>query len=162
MLAEFLLSWEGLLSCVVGALLLLVIRELLKPAPPPPRVEQYKPKPKPEIKEMTLEDIKDKVGSKDGGADVPIYLAINGKVFDVSKAPHMYGPGSSYGVFAGNDCSYCLGTGSLDAKDLNRSTASLSYGEKEALAEWLSFFEGKYDQVGVLPQPAAATPGEPE
>ena len=159
MLVEFLFSWEGILTCVVGGLLVLVLRELLKPAPPPPRVERFQPKPKPEIKDMTLEDVKGKVGSTEAGDESPILLVINGKVFDVSRGAHMYGPKGSYGVFAGNDCSYCLATGSLDSKDLNKPTEGLSYSEKEALAEWLSFFEGKYDEVGRI-VPEASTPGE--
>jgi predicted heme/steroid binding protein len=35
----------------------------------------------------------------------PIYVAIKGTVFDVSKKPEMYGAGSGYNCFAGKDAS---------------------------------------------------------
>jgi len=35
-----------------------------------------------------------------------IYVAIKGTIFDVSSKPEMYGPGTSYGIFAGKDGSY--------------------------------------------------------
>lgn len=41
----------------------------------------------------------------------PIYLAINGTIFDVSISPHTYGPGGSYHNFAGHDASRGYVTG---------------------------------------------------
>ncbi|KEF53199.1 uncharacterized protein A1O9_10647 [Exophiala aquamarina CBS 119918] len=41
----------------------------------------------------------------------PIYLAINGKIFDVSAGRHTYGPGGSYHVFAGRDATRAFVTG---------------------------------------------------
>jgi predicted heme/steroid binding protein len=41
----------------------------------------------------------------------PIYLAINGTIFDVSAGRHTYGPGGSYEVFAGRDASRAFVTG---------------------------------------------------
>jgi predicted heme/steroid binding protein len=41
----------------------------------------------------------------------PIYLAINGTIFDVSKGRHTYGPGGSYEVFAGRDATRAFVTG---------------------------------------------------
>lgn len=41
----------------------------------------------------------------------PIYLAINGKIFDVSAGGHTYGPGGSYSVFAGRDATRAFVTG---------------------------------------------------
>lgn len=41
----------------------------------------------------------------------PIYLAINGKIFDVSAGRHTYGPGGSYEVFAGRDATRAFVTG---------------------------------------------------
>jgi len=47
------------------------------------------------------------------GADPrkPIYLAINGTIFDVSEGRHTYGPGGSYEVFAGRDATRAFVTG---------------------------------------------------
>lgn len=41
----------------------------------------------------------------------PIYLAINGTIFDVSAGAHTYGPGGSYHAFAGHDASRAFVTG---------------------------------------------------
>ncbi|KIV97427.1 hypothetical protein PV10_01181 [Exophiala mesophila] len=41
----------------------------------------------------------------------PIYLAINGRIFDVSAGGHTYGPGGSYSVFAGRDATRAFVTG---------------------------------------------------
>ncbi|KAF4507223.1 hypothetical protein G6O67_005885 [Ophiocordyceps sinensis] len=35
--------------------------------------------------------------------DKPLYLGINGTIYDVSNGRHMYGPGASYHAFAGHD-----------------------------------------------------------
>jgi predicted heme/steroid binding protein len=43
--------------------------------------------------------------------DLPIYLAINGTIFDVSAGRHTYGPGGSYSVFAGRDATRAFVTG---------------------------------------------------
>lgn len=43
-------------------------------------------------------------------ASKPIYVAIKGKVFDVSAKREMYGPGAGYNIFAGKDASKGLGT----------------------------------------------------
>lgn len=43
--------------------------------------------------------------------ELPIYLAINGTVFDVSANRRTYGPGGSYNVFAGADASRGFVTG---------------------------------------------------
>lgn len=38
-------------------------------------------------------------------ASKPIYVAIKGRVYDVSRKREVYGPGGSYHVFAGKDAS---------------------------------------------------------
>ncbi|KAI9368757.1 cytochrome b5-like heme/steroid binding domain-containing protein [Aspergillus egyptiacus] len=42
---------------------------------------------------------------------LPIYVAVNGTVFDVSANPGMYGPGGSYHFFAGRDATRAFVTG---------------------------------------------------
>ena len=51
--------------------------------------------------------------AKYNGTDtnLPIYLAVNGTIFDVSAGAHTYGPGGSYHVFAGHDGSRGFVTG---------------------------------------------------
>lgn len=41
----------------------------------------------------------------------PLYLAINGTIYDVSNGRRIYGPGGSYSVFAGCDASRAYVTG---------------------------------------------------
>lgn len=57
---------------------------------------------------MTLEDL----AQYDGGdPEKPVYLAIDGNVYDVSAGRHIYGPGGSYHYFAGVDASRGFVTG---------------------------------------------------
>ena len=42
---------------------------------------------------------------------LPIYLAVNGSIFDVSANPMIYGPGGSYNFFAGRDAMRAFVTG---------------------------------------------------
>lgn len=41
----------------------------------------------------------------------PIYLALNGTIYDVSEGRRIYGPGGSYNVFAGRDAARAFITG---------------------------------------------------
>ena len=43
--------------------------------------------------------------------ELPIYLAVNGTVFDVSAGRHYYGPGGGYSFFAGRDGARAFVTG---------------------------------------------------
>ena len=43
--------------------------------------------------------------------DKPIYLALNGTIYDVSASPQTYGPGGSYHFFAGRDAARAFLTG---------------------------------------------------
>ncbi|KAI9044022.1 putative heme/steroid binding domain protein [Aspergillus affinis] len=42
---------------------------------------------------------------------IPIYLAVNGSIFDVSANPMIYGPGGHYNIFAGRDATRAFVTG---------------------------------------------------
>lgn len=48
---------------------------------------------------------------------LPIYVAVNGTIFDVSANPRMYGPGGGYHFFAGRDATRAFVTGCF-AEDL--------------------------------------------
>ena len=50
--------------------------------------------------------------------NLPILLAVNGTIYDVSAAPHYYGPGGMYGFFSGRDATRAFVTGCFDT-DLN-------------------------------------------
>lgn len=42
---------------------------------------------------------------------MPIYVALNGTIYDVSASPEFYGPGGSYHFFAGQDATRAFVTG---------------------------------------------------
>ncbi|KIH90805.1 heme steroid-binding protein domain protein [Sporothrix brasiliensis 5110] len=57
---------------------------------------------------FTLEELAEYDGSV---VEKPVYLSIDGNVFDVSAGRHIYGPGGSYHYFAGVDASRGFVTG---------------------------------------------------
>lgn len=60
--------------------------------------------------------------------DLPIYLAINGTIYDVSAGRRTYGPGGSYSVFAGRDATRAFVTGCfLDDTTDDMRSAELIY-----------------------------------
>ncbi|EAU85748.1 progesterone binding protein [Coprinopsis cinerea okayama7 len=78
----------------------------------------------------------------------PIYLAIKGTVFDVSRRPEMYGPGGKYHPLAGRDASRALGKGSLEKEDLSDNLEGLDEKQREKVDWWFDFFEKRYNIVG--------------
>mmetsp|Transcript_13345 Transcript_13345/g.25046 ORF Transcript_13345/g.25046 Transcript_13345/m.25046 type:complete len:288 (-) Transcript_13345:74-937(-) len=73
----------------------------------------------------------------------PVYLSVNGIVFDVTKGKEYYGPGGPYELFAGHECGVALAKMSFDTEyldDLDGCT-KLNYGEKEELDNWINKFE---------------------
>ena len=50
--------------------------------------------------------------------NLPILLAVNGTIYDVSASPHHYGPGGGYSFFSGRDATRAFVTGCFDT-DLN-------------------------------------------
>ncbi|KAK1078404.1 hypothetical protein LTR33_007265 [Friedmanniomyces endolithicus] len=56
----------------------------------------------------------------------PIYLALNGTIYDVSSNPRIYGPGGSYAIFAGKDAARGFITGCF-AEDGNADLRGAEY-----------------------------------
>ncbi|KAH6676891.1 membrane-associated progesterone receptor component 1 [Plectosphaerella plurivora] len=87
----------------------------------------------------------------------PVYLAVRGRVFDVTAGRNFYGPGGPYANFAGRDASRGLACGSFDEEMLTEDLEGPLYDleqlgaeEKEALQGWEERFESKYLVVGTL------------
>ncbi|KAL5615554.1 hypothetical protein BROUX41_005597 [Berkeleyomyces rouxiae] len=87
----------------------------------------------------------------------PIYLAIRGRVFDVSARPELYGPGSSYANFAGRDASRGLACSSFDSEMLTEDLDGpldplddLTDEQIETLNGWEESFRSKYLVIGKL------------
>lgn len=88
---------------------------------------------------------------------MPVYLAVKGRVFDVTRGRNFYGPGGPYANFAGRDASRGLAKGSFDedmlTKDLDGpldTLTDLNQEELEAMAGWEERFLEKYLVVGKL------------
>lgn len=88
---------------------------------------------------------------------MPVYLAVRGKVFDVTPGKNFYGPGGPYANFAGRDASRGLACGSFDedmlTKDLQGpldNLQGLGEDEMKALQDWEDRFSEKYLLVGKL------------
>ena len=73
----------------------------------------------------------------------PVYLAVRGKVFDVTPGKNFYGPDGPYENFAGRDASRGLACGSFDEDMLTKNLDGplddlngLGPDEMEALQGW--------------------------
>lgn len=92
-----------------------------------------------------------------GENNMPVYLSVRGRVYDVTSGRNFYGPGGPYENFAGRDASRGLACGSFDedmlTKDLNGpldELKDLGESEQQALTEWDERFSEKYLVVGKL------------
>ncbi|CAG2198030.1 membrane-associated progesterone receptor component 1-like [Mytilus edulis] len=159
--------FSNLLSELIGSplnLLLLAIclfllykiiggRRDTTPSAPKPQIPRLKKK------DFALEQLKEYDGR---GQDGRILIAVNFKVFDVTRGKRFYGPDGAYGVFAGRDASRGLGTFSLNEdalKDEYDDLSDLNMEQMERVKEWEMQFTEKYDYVGRLLKPGE-TPRE--
>lgn len=88
---------------------------------------------------------------------MPVYLAVRGRIFDVTSGRQFYGPGGPYANFAGRDASRGLAHGSFDedmlTKDLDGPLDPLDDLNEEqlsALRDWEERFSEKYLVIGKL------------
>ncbi|XP_070698996.1 neudesin [Pempheris klunzingeri] len=96
-----------------------------------------KPASKP-VRLFTEEELKRHDGSEKGQ---PIYMAIKGVVFDVTKGKDFYGKGAAYNALVGKDSTRAVAKMSLDPADLTSDTTGLTAEQLESLD---SIFEGTY------------------
>jgi len=138
------------LSCYI--IWKLVISKLFaKPTPEEPRIPDLPPMRR---RDMTIDELKeyDGVQREDGR----ICIAVDGKIFDVTKGKRMYGKDGPYGIFAGRDASRGLGTfvASQEAlRDTYDDLTDLTPSEMEGMREWATQFSEKYPIVGRLLKP---------
>ena len=76
------------------------------------------------------------------GEGKPVYLSVNGTVFDVSDGRNFYGPDGPYANFAGRECGVALAKMSFDTEHLDdlAGCKDLNYGEKDELDGWINKF----------------------
>lgn len=95
---------------------------------------------------FTVEQLSYFDGTKDEksktGEDKPVYLSVNGTVFDVSDGRNFYGPDGPYAAFAGKECGVALAKMSFDQQHLNdlAGVKNLNFGEKTELDGWIEKF----------------------
>jgi len=81
----------------------------------------------------------------------PLYIAIDGDVYDVSANRHTYGPGGSYHIFAGRDAARAYATGCFQTH-LTHDVRELDDKELRGLVHWKKFFADHktYFKVGTV------------
>ncbi|XP_060147188.1 neuferricin isoform X2 [Globicephala melas] len=80
--------------------------------------------------------------------DRGLYLALLGRVYDVSSGRRHYEPGAHYSGFAGRDASRAFVTGDYSEGGLVDDVSDLSFSEMLTLQSWLSFYEQNYEFIG--------------
>jgi len=130
-----------------------LIYKILNPREEPIPTEPEKPMPPLKKQDMTLAELKVYDGESDQ-CNGHICVAVNGKIFDVTRARRFYGVGGPYSSFAGRDASRCLATFSVDpVSDDFDDLSDLKPSELEQVTEWEVQFSEKYDLVGRLLKP---------
>ena len=85
------------------------------------------------------------------GSNGTIYIALNGKIFDVTKDKKQYDSGGCYKMLAGRDASRAFATLSFDVNSLRSDyddLSDLNDIQKSNLNEWGKIYTEKYDIVG--------------
>lgn len=85
------------------------------------------------------------------GEGESVYLAVLGKVFDVTKGSQHYAKGAPYNYFTGKDGSRALITGDFYDETKNKDhILDLKCVELFTILTWQDTFQKKYLQIGVL------------
>ncbi|XP_053948263.1 membrane-associated progesterone receptor component 1 [Anastrepha ludens] len=109
--------------------------------------------PAPELPKLRRDFSIQELRAYDGnGPDGRILIAVNGSVYDVTKAKRFYGPGGPYASFAGRDASRNLATFNVEPnnKEEYDDLSDLNAMEMDSVREWEMQFKEKYDLVGKL------------
>jgi len=92
---------------------------------------------------LTLAELRTMIG-EDGKS--PIYIAVYGKIYDVSSNRRIYGPGGSYGFFAGRDAIRAYATGCFDKVEcLTGDVSGLTTSQMNSVKHWVDFYHDSKD-----------------
>ncbi|XP_062413391.1 neudesin [Pungitius pungitius] len=98
------------------------------------------------VRLFTEEELRRYDGSAEGH---PIYMAVKGVVFDVTKGKEFYGLGAPYNALAGKDATRAVAKMSLDPADLTSDPSGLTEEQLEALdTVFEETYKRKYPIVG--------------
>ncbi|KAL1417230.1 hypothetical protein MTO96_027108 [Rhipicephalus appendiculatus] len=98
----------------------------------------------------------------DGSGDsLGLYLAVLGRVYDVSKGAEHYRPGGGYSQFAGRDASRAYITGEFTEEGLTDDLNGISDENLLAFSQWVDFYEKDYTFVGKLAGRYYTNEGQP-
>lgn len=138
------------INLILLALLVFLVYLRLRPSPPPTLPKAPSPVVFRNFTPPTLKPY-------NGENGMPVYLAVRGRVFDVTPGRNFYGPGGPYENFAGRDASRGLACGSFDEEMLTKNLegpldnlSGLGPDELSALQDWEERFFEKYLVVGKL------------
>lgn len=84
--------------------------------------------------------------------DAPLWLAIKGRVYDVSAGRSFYGPGQRYHSFLGKDATRSFCTGCLEPACLISALAGVPERQQKEADRWVEYYEhhDRYTFVGRL------------
>ncbi|KAJ8392975.1 hypothetical protein AAFF_G00068790 [Aldrovandia affinis] len=113
--------------------------------------DEIKLKHKPTLKPVRLftdEDLEKYNGHQEGQ---PIYMAVKGVVFDVTKGKEFYGIDAPYNALVGRDSTRAVAKMSLDPEDLTHDTTGLTEEQLQSLESVFSgTYKAKYPIVGYM------------
>ena len=93
----------------------------------------------------------DELAKHDGSdPNIPVYIAILGRIYDVEKGRRHYEVGSGYNVFAGRDSTPSFVTGKFAREEATDDVKDLSPEEMMGVKEWLDFYRKDYTYIGKL------------
>ncbi|XP_054716023.1 membrane-associated progesterone receptor component 1-like [Uloborus diversus] len=131
--------------CLFLLYLIFKKQEKVQVTPPTPQLPAMK------RRDMTYTELKKYDGT---GEDGRVCVAVNGKVFDVTKGKRFYGPGGPYASFAGRDATRCLAMFSVEVtSDDYDDLSDLNSMQMDSVREWEIQFQEKYHYVGRLLKP---------
>ncbi|AGO12489.1 AaceriAER144Cp [[Ashbya] aceris (nom. inval.)] len=93
--------------------------------------------------------------SADTGDTHPVLLAVLGHVYEVTRAPRLYGARGSYRRFTGRDCSNLFGyamweLGAMRAAACSSNISGSTEVQMQRIRGWQRFYQERYPFVGVL------------
>jgi predicted heme/steroid binding protein len=99
-----------------------------------------------------FEMTKDELIEMNGEDGKPLYLAIRGRIYDVSEGRKFYGKGRSYHHFIGRDATRAFATNCKLKACLVSNLDGLSKADKKEIDRWVELYEfhDKYSYVGKL------------